>query len=164
MDVPTQSLESTVVDADLGVVVPSRNPRSWSADRVVLAVIAAGGAAGAAARYGIGQAWRTPAGAFPWTTLTINAVGCGLIGILMVLITDVWSAHRLVRPFLGTGILGGFTTFSTYTVDVEHLLDAGRAGRALGYLVLTVLVALTAVWAGVVATRLASRIHRRDRR
>ena len=60
-------------------------------------------------------------GSFPWTTLLVNGVGCAVIGVFMVVITDVWAAHRLVRPFFGTGVLGGFTTFSTYAVDIQKL-------------------------------------------
>jgi CrcB protein len=61
--------------------------------------------------------------------------------------------HPLLRPFVGTGVLGGFTTFSTYAVDVERLVDGGRPGVALGYLALTVLAALAAVWSVEVAAR-----------
>lgn len=62
-------------------------------------------------------------------------------------------AHRLVRPFLGTGVLGGFTTFSTYTQDTERLLSAGRAAPALVYLAGTLAAALAAVWLASAATR-----------
>ncbi len=83
----------------------------------------------------------------------MNTAGCAAIGLLMVVITEVRAVHPLVRPFLGTGVLGGFTTFSTYAVDAERLLDTGRAGLALAYLALTVTLALGAVWAAAVATR-----------
>jgi CrcB protein len=129
---------------------PSRHGRD---DAAVLAAIAAGGAAGAAARYLIGQGWPTPAGAFPTTTLTINLLGCALIGVLMVLITEVWSRQRLLRPFLGTGVLGGFTTFSTYTVDIQRLVAGSHPGTALLYLTLTPIGALLAVWVTATTTR-----------
>ncbi|MEW2042969.1 CrcB family protein, partial [Streptomyces sp. NPDC005534] len=96
-----------------------------------------------------------------WTTFTVNVVGCAAIGVLMVLITDVWAAHRLVRPFLGTGVLGGFTTFSTYAVDIQKLIDDGHPGIGLGYLAATLLAALSAVWLAVTATRRA--LARRQR-
>jgi len=121
----------------------------------VVCVVAVGGAIGATARYGASLLWPTPAGAFPWTTLLVNAVGCALIGVLLVLIGEVWAAHRLVRPFVGTGVLGGFTTFSTYAVDFKRLLDEGRATAGLLYLTGTLLAAMAAVCAGVVATRRA---------
>jgi fluoride exporter len=120
----------------------------------VLGVVAAGGVLGALARYGIGLAVPHPPRGFPWATFAINVSGCLLIGVLMVLITDVWPGHRLLRPFLGTGLLGGYTTFSTYVVDVQHLLAAGAAGTALAYLAGTLLAALVAVQVGMVAGRL----------
>ncbi|MFI1098138.1 fluoride efflux transporter FluC [Streptomyces sp. NPDC020917] len=119
----------------------------------VVAVVAAGGAIGACARYGAALAWHTAAGTFPWTTLVVNAVGCAVIGVFMVVITDVWAAHRLVRPFFGTGVLGGFTTFSTYATDVQRLADGGHPRTALAYLALTVVAALGSVWAAATATR-----------
>jgi fluoride exporter len=124
-----------------------------STDTPVLAVIAAGGAIGAATRYVIGLAWPTPPGGFPSSTLAINILGCALIGILMVLITDVWSRQRLLRPFLGTGVLGGFTTFSTYAVDIQRLVAGAHLGTALFYLMVTPIGALLAVWAAATATR-----------
>jgi CrcB protein len=127
--------------------------RRGRGDAPVLVAIAAGGATGAAARYLIGQQWPTPAGAFPATTLAINLLGCALIGVLMVLITEVWSRQRLLRPFLGTGVLGGFTTFSTYTVDIQQLVAGAHVSTALLYLVLTPLGALLVVWATATATR-----------
>jgi len=122
-------------------------------DTTILAAIAAGGATGAAARYLIGQRWPTPAGAFPFTTLAINVLGCALIGVLMVLITEVWSRQRLLRPFLGTGVLGGFTTFSTYTVDIQQLVAGAHVVTSLLYLVITPIGALLAVWVTATATR-----------
>ena len=119
----------------------------------VLAPIAAGGAIGTGARYGAALLWPTEAGSFPWTTLCVNVTGCLLIGILLVALTEAWMAPAWVRPFLATGVLGGFTTFSTYCVDIERLVLAGRTGPALGYLAATVLAALTAVVAGAWTTR-----------
>ncbi|TWG04203.1 fluoride efflux transporter CrcB [Streptomyces brevispora] len=119
----------------------------------VVAVIALGGAAGASARYGASLLWPTATDGFPWTTLLVNVIGCAVIGVFMVVISEVWAAHRLVRPFFGTGVLGGFTTFSTYAVDIERLIDGGRARSGLAYLGLTLLAALAAVWSAVWLTR-----------
>jgi CrcB protein len=110
---------------------------------------------GACARYGAGLLWPTAPGAFPWTTFWVNVIGCGVIGVFMVIITDVWAAHRLVRPFFGTGVLGGFTTFSTYAVDIQRLVDGGRATTGLLYLAATMLAALAAVWTTANLTRRA---------
>ncbi|MGX2998760.1 fluoride efflux transporter FluC [Streptomyces sp. JNUCC 64] len=121
----------------------------------VLAVVAAGGVLGAGARYGAALLWPTPGGAFPWTTLTVNAVGCALLGALMAALTAASAPGPLVRPFLGTGVLGGFTTFSAYAVDVRLLVRHGEGARAAGYLLLTPVLALAAVWAAAGLTRWA---------
>nr|WP_167218584.1 CrcB family protein [Kribbella shirazensis] len=139
------------VDSDVDLRVDGRDRRTY--DPVVLGAIAVGGALGAAARYLVGLGWPTPPGGFPFSTLVINVVGCGLIGILMVLVTDVFTRQRLLRPFLGTGVLGGFTTFSTYAVDIQQLVSGGHAGTALLYLATTIVGALLAVRAIVSATR-----------
>ncbi|AJF65272.1 fluoride efflux transporter CrcB [Streptomyces vietnamensis] len=131
-------------------------------DLPVVAVVAAGGALGAAARYGASLVRPTPDGAFPWTVLTVNAVGCAVLGTLMVLLTETTTApHPLLRPFLGTGFCGGFTTFSTYSLDTQRLLSAGDPTRALLYLGGTLLAALAAVWAGVTAARAVVRARGR---
>ncbi|MDQ4092557.1 MAG: fluoride efflux transporter CrcB [Actinomycetota bacterium] len=122
----------------------------------VLAVVALGGALGASARYGVSVWLPSPAGTFPWSTFTINVSGCLLIGVLMVLISEVWSAHRLLRPLLDPGVLGGYTTFSTYTVDAPVLFDGGHTGFGLIYLGVTLVCALVAVWVGALLTRWAT--------
>ncbi|WP_330335102.1 CrcB family protein [Streptomyces sp. NBC_00536] len=148
---PVEGSEAIDPDVDLHVPAQRGEPQ-----RRVLAAVAAGGAVGASARYAVGLLWPTAPGAFPWATLWINAAGCALIGVLMVLISEGGrSAHPLVRPFLGVGVLGGFTTFSTYAVDFARLLDAGAARTALAYAGLTVVAALGAVWAAARVTRLA---------
>ena len=123
----------------------------------VLGAIAVGGGFGALARYGLTQLLPTPPGHFPWATFTTNVLGCLLIGVLMVLITEVRPAHRLVRPFLGVGVLGGFTTFSTYAVEIRELLRPGTVGVAFAYLAGTLVAALLAVLAGTWATRSLTR-------
>ncbi|MES9511882.1 CrcB family protein [Streptomyces sp. NPDC000609] len=119
----------------------------------MVVAVALGGAAGAAARYGASLLWPTAAHAFPWTTLAVNAFGCAVIGVFMVVITDVWAAHRLVRPFFGTGVLGGFTTFSTYATDIQRLVAGDEARTGLAYLALTLLAALASVRIAVTVTR-----------
>ncbi|GHH72941.1 putative fluoride ion transporter CrcB 1 [Streptomyces sulfonofaciens] len=140
-------------DPDVDLHVPVRRPGSGRTQIPVAAVVALGGAIGASARYGASLLWPTAAGGLPWTTLGVNAVGCAVIGVFMVVISEVWVAHRLVRPFFGTGVLGGFTTFSTYAVDIQQLVDGGRARTGLAYLGLTLLLALVAVWSAAWATR-----------
>lgn len=145
------------VDPDVDLSVPRQRWELRQGFWDVVTVVALGGALGAVARYGIGVAWPTPPAAFPWATLVINLAGCALIGVLMVLITEVWAAPRLVRPFLGTGVLGGFTTFSTYTVDVQRLITSGAARTSLVYLVVTPVGALVAVGTAMVLARLTVR-------
>ncbi|MFJ8040333.1 fluoride efflux transporter CrcB [Kitasatospora sp. NPDC096147] len=128
--------------------------REWRrGEGPVVLVVALGGVLGALARYGAGLCRPVAAGAFPWGTLGINVTGCAAMGVLMVLVTEVRQRHRLVRPFLGTGVLGGFTTFSAYALDVHRLADGGRLPLAAAYAAATVLGALGAVWAAAGVTR-----------
>jgi CrcB protein len=134
---------------------PVRRPSSWHGQGPVLAVVSLGGVVGATARYGASLLWPAGAGGFPWATFWVNVVGCAVMGVFMVVITDVWAAHRLVRPFFGTGVLGGFTTFSTYAVDIERLVDSGHPRTAFAYLFATLLGALAAVWLAMAIARRA---------
>jgi CrcB protein len=130
---------------------------------LALAVIAAGGVIGALARQGLWAAFPHRPGTFDWTTLGINAGGSALIGALMVAVAEVRHAHRLTAPFLGAGVLGGFTTFSTYIVEVQKSISAGAPQTALAYLAATLVIALLAVYAGATLTRMLSRPRRRER-
>ncbi|KAF4405162.1 CrcB family protein [Streptomyces lycii] len=251
------------MDPDVDLRVPAqRAEASGRGAWRVLAAVAAGGAAGAAARYGLTSAWPVPGGGFPWPVLVVNVTGCALIGVLMVLVSegpaiparaagaptadaprsrvrksrvrtsrvrergvregrvpkrdardrdardrDVRNRevrdrgvrdrgresgvpegrvpghrarevpegrvpadgcaarggragagpHPLWRPFLGTGVLGGYTTFSTYAVDIRTLLVDGAPGTAAAYAAGTLFAALAAVWAAVLLTRGAVR-------
>lgn len=150
--VPAALNEPVDPDVDLHVPPPpAAAPREPQGP--VVAAVALGGGIGAAARYGATLLWPTPAGAFPWTTLAVNVLGCAVIGVFMVVICEARSPHRLLRPFFGTGVLGGFTTFSTYAVDIQRLVADGAAATGLAYLALTLFAALAAVWAAAVGTR-----------
>jgi CrcB protein len=141
------------IDPDVDLRVPSQRRELVRNHGAVLAVIAIGGGLGAIARYGLTELLPILPGHFPWATFVTNVAGCFLIGVLMVLITDVWSAHRLVRPFVGVGVLGGFTTFSTYAVEIRGLLQPGTVAVAFAYLAGTLLCAMLAVITGVWLTR-----------
>lgn len=132
-------------------------------DPAVLGAVSLGGILGAEARYAV-SLW-LPHGPtqLPVGTWLVNTSGCFLIGVLMVVVTELTSPHRLVRPFLGVGVLGGYTTFSTATVEVQQLALQGRAGPALGYLLGTVLAALVAVTAGMTLTRAVGAVRMRRR-
>jgi CrcB protein len=149
-EVTTQTTAGHAVQA-------ARRPVPWA----VLSVVSAGGALGSLARYGVGYALPARPAGFPWATFTVNVTGCLLIGALVVLVTEAWGGHRLVRPFLGVGVLGGYTTFSTYVVDFQRLVDHGAAGAALAYLAGTLLTALLAVYTGARITRLLTRKRER---
>lgn len=143
------------IDPDVDLHVPAqRAETAGGAKWPVLAVISAGGALGASARYGLALAWPVEAGGFPWSTLLINVLGCVLIGVLMPLISEGGrGAHHLVRPFLGVGVLGGFTTFSTYAVEVSRLVARQQPGLAMAYAAATLAGALGGVWLAATATR-----------
>lgn len=130
----------------------------------MLAAVAAGGMIGALSRYSVGLAWPHAPGTFPWSTLAVNVSGCFLIGALMVIILELTEPHRLARPFLGVGVLGGYTTFSTASVELDRLLTAGRGAVGLAYLAASLIGAVAAVWAGSVAARAGERFVPRPRR
>jgi CrcB protein len=122
----------------------------------LLAVISIGGVIGAEARYGLGR-WIThgPTG-FPLSTLLINISGALLLGVLMAVISTR-RVPPLTRPFLGVGVLGGYTTFSTFAVDTVGLAHRHHVGLAALYVAATVVASAVAVWVGDSAARLALR-------
>jgi CrcB protein len=128
----------------------------------VTVAIAAGGALGALGRYGLSEKLPHPPDGFPSSTFVVNVSGCFLIGVLMVVLTEgAGRPHRLFRPFLGVGVLGGFTTFSTYTVETQQLVTAGAPRLAFGYLLGTLAAALVAAQIGIMVTRVLTRARRR---
>jgi fluoride exporter len=129
----------------------------------VLLAIAAGGAVGSLARWVVAEALPHGRDRVPWSTVLDNVPGALLLGALMVFVVDVWPPTRLVRPFLGVGVLGGYTTFSTYMLDTRDLLAAGRPALAVGYLFGTLFVGIAAVWLGVVLARGGVALGRRRR-
>lgn len=110
--------------------------------------VAAGGALGAAARYLAGLAWPAAPHGFPVATFAVNVSGCLAIGVLL-------GVHRgpAARAFLGTGVLGGFTTYSAYAVETTALWDAGRPATAVGYAAATLVCALAATRLGILLAR-----------
>ncbi len=127
-------------------------PTQWP----VVFAVAIGAVVGASARYGATRAWPTDDGDFPWTTLGVNLLGCALIGVLLVLV-ERGPVHPLWRPLLGTGVLGGFTTFSAYSVDLQEQVADDRIAQALAYGLATLVGAVLATAAGVAATRRLAR-------
>jgi fluoride exporter len=124
----------------------SRPPASqWP----VVAVVSVGGGLGSIARYGLSRAVTAPSNGFPLATLITNLVGALLLGLLVVAVTEVWQPHRLVRPALGTGVLGGFTTFSTFAVESRGL----SFGLASAYVAATLVGGLSLAAIGMLAMR-----------
>ncbi len=116
---------------------------------------ALGGALGALARWGLAEALPHAPGAWPWATLLVNLLGCLLIGVLLAVLL-AWFPHSpWLRPFLAVGVLGGFTTYSTFAVDVVRMVDAGRGLLAAAYVVVSVLGGVAAVLGGLLVTRAA---------
>jgi fluoride exporter len=143
------------VDPDVDLPMSARRSRA-RLEPAVLGAIAAGGILGSEARYALGLALPHQAGSWPLATLLINVSGSLALAALMVVVTELTAPHRLLRPFLGVGVLGGYTTFSTAEVDVQQMLRAGRPLLAVAYLLGTVLAALVAAWAGAALARTAA--------
>lgn len=118
-----------------------RTPGSVASAGPWLAV-AVGGAIGAGLRWAAGVAWAHDRGGWPWATLIVNLIGCVAIGVAarhLRVGTIAWA-------FVVTGVLGGFTTFSSFAVEVDQLIDAGRAGVALGYISISLVGGYAATW------------------
>ena len=118
---------------------------------------ALGGALGALARWGVARALPSSPAGWPWSTLLVNLTGCLLLGLLLAALFARHPDHPWLRPFLGTGVLGGYTTFSTFAVDVVRLADAGAWPVAVGYLLVSVAGGVLAAAAGVRLGRAVSR-------
>lgn len=120
----------------------------------VLLVIALGGALGSLGRWALGELLPHAAGGFAWSTFTVNVSGALLLGLLMGVLLEMPAHHRYLRPLLGTGVLGGWTTFSTAMLDGRTMLAEGHAVLGLlGYLGGTLLVGLACVVVGVIIGR-----------
>lgn len=125
----------------------------------LLLLASAGGAIGAGARYFVNQLLGIPAVAggpiaFPWATLTVNCVGGFLMGVVFVLVSERLGGSQEWRVFLATGILGGFTTFSAYSLDTLLLYSGdGLSGRLLFYVAGSVVFSFLALLAGLWLSR-----------
>ena len=120
----------------------------------VLLSVALGGAVGATARYLFENYLGTWVGAgFPWATLTIYVVGSFVLGVFVALSALVWSPSATLRDFLVIGVLGGFTTFSAFSLDVMLLAERGRLETALLYSLASLSLAVGAIFTGLRLTR-----------
>jgi CrcB protein len=117
-----------------------------------LTYVALGGAIGASARYLTGlAALRIMGPGFPWGTLAVNVIGSFLMGVLVVVLAQL-SANRF-SPLLMTGLLGGFTTFSAFSLDAVTLWERGDTGPAMAYVAVSVVLSLAALVAGLIMAR-----------
>jgi CrcB protein len=115
-----------------------------------LLLVAAGGAVGASARHLVGLATlRVFGSGFPVGTMVVNIVGCLAMGILVGLFATRIQGSQALRLLLATGFLGGFTTFSAFSLDFTVLWDRGQIALAIGYVAASVLLSLAALAAGL---------------
>jgi fluoride exporter len=138
-------------------MLPYAGRRSERAGDVAYLLAALGGALGALARWAVAGALPSSPNEWPRATLLVNLTGCLLIGVLLAVLLARFLSSAWLRPFLATGVLGGYTTYSTFAVDTVRLVDAGRPVMAAGYVLASVLGGVLAVVAGLLAGRAAVR-------
>ena len=141
--------DAVPIDPDL-----APRPRRLAPD--VLAVIALGGIVGATARFEVAEALPTAPGHFPWATFWTNLSGSLLLGFLLILIIERARPTRYLRPFLATGVIGAYTTMSTYAVETAVLIKDGHAAVGLTYGIGSLAAGLFLAYAGMVAARLVT--------
>ena len=113
-------------------------------------IVAAGGAIGATLRHLTNLAMLRIAGpAFPWGTLVVNIVGCLAMGIFIELLARRFDGSAELRLFVATGLLGGFTTFSAFSLDVAVLYGRGAVVQAFSYVAASVLLSIAALFVGL---------------
>lgn len=119
----------------------------------VLAVIAGGGFIGTLGRYELGLAWKQHPGGVPWATFTVNTAGAFLLGLILTVVLRRLGPTSYLRPFLCVGVLGAWTTMSTFAVEVDLLVNGGYVATAAAYAALTVVAGLSAARAGALIAR-----------
>lgn len=121
---------------------------------LMVGAVAGGGALGSVARYfAAGLLGRTFGTAFPWGTLAVNIVGSFAMGMVVELIALKFSASQELRAFLAVGVLGGFTTFSSFSLDTAVLFQRGEFGHAMVYVLASVMGGLFALFAALYLVR-----------
>jgi CrcB protein len=129
--------------------IRASGPRMYS-----LFLVMAGGAVGSGARFLTGRAATTAFGpGFPWGTLAVNVIGGLLMGALVGVLARAVDGGENWRLLLGVGVLGGFTTFSTFSLDTVTMLQRGDPGLAASYILVSVIGSVAALFAGLALTR-----------
>lgn len=123
----------------------------------VLGAIALGGAIGTTLRAALGRLFPVAAGHFPTTTLAINLIGSAVLGVLLVVLIELVGPTRRLRPFLVTGVLGGFTTFSTFMVETVQLGRHGHSITAVTYVMIATVGGVAAALGGIALGRMIVR-------
>lgn len=118
-----------------------------------LAAIAVGGALGTLARYGMERAAVAGAAGFPWATFVVNVVGSFVLALVVTLVVERWPGDRFIRPLVAVGFCGGFTTFSTFAVEIDQRVRHGHAGTAVVYAAVSLLAGVGAALAGITLAR-----------
>jgi CrcB protein len=116
-------------------------------------VVGLGGAVGGLARLGVAEVLPHAPGTWAWSTFVANASGCAALAGLVVVLAIRFPASHFPRLLLGTGVLGGYTTFSTFSVDVVEMLRAGRGAMAGAYIGVSVVSMLLATVVGLLLAR-----------
>jgi len=119
-----------------------------------LAAIAIGGAAGSVLRYGVSQGIHTLVGrGFPWGTLVVNSLGSLLVGFLFVYLVERSAVSEVLRAALFIGLLGGFTTFSTFSLETLVLIEEASYLKAVINIFISVVLCLGGAWLGMTLAR-----------
>lgn len=145
-------VDPDVTPADLAASRALRTSARTQLD--VLGAIALGGALGAPARYGVAQLVHVSPETFPWATFWTNVSGSFALGLVLILVLERFPPTRYVRPFLATGFLGAYTTYSTFAVETDLLVKNGHVGVALTYATASLLAGFAAVWSGIALARI----------
>lgn len=123
--------------------------------------VALGGAAGAVLRYQLGRTMTRILGpqtvsAFPWATLAVNVLGSMAMGLLAGFLARSGAGQEQWRLLLGVGLLGGFTTFSSFSLELMLLIERGQPAAALSYALVSVIAGLGGLYLGLIITRIAA--------
>jgi CrcB protein len=169
MRVGQDVLVSVPLEPDAGAAAPTspfedvRRPRQPAIRWDVLLAVFVGGCVGGWARHAINTTWPTGSGRFPWATFFVNVAGAFVLAVVIVVAVELVSS-RYLRPVLGTGFCGAFTTFSAIVVTVDELLAHHHPGAAIAYLAASIGGGLAAAGLGLAGARVVVAMRHRAER